>query len=449
MTNSGSPRRRLARRIAVVAVTAPALFAGGALGLGLVSDSVPGDQAPVSEAAPVLGTGLAVSPVGLRTESAGAIERLQERLRSMPEDATAYAELGAAYVQQARISGDPSFYPKAQAALDRSLQLRAEENLPALIGMGALANARHDFAGAARWGLRAAALSPFTPDAYAVLTDAYTQLGQPARATSAVQRMLDLSPALPALTRASYDLEQRGDRAGARRLMQRALDNAFRATDVGFCRYYLGELAFTGGDLPEALRQYEAGLVADPQSAALLQGRAKVAALQGDHAVAVSTYAELVSRVPNPQYVVEYGELLTKLGRTEEAAAQFDLVDTLHRLAADNGDRDSLALAEFEADHGSARDAVRYARAEWDRRKSVVVADALAWALHRAGRDREALRYADLAVARGWRNALFFHHRAEIHRALGNKEAAAADAARVKQYNPAFDATLPSFGRPT
>ena len=446
MTNSEFSRRRLARRIAVVAVTAPALFAGGALGLGLVSDR---DRAPVSEAAPALGTAFAVSPVGLRTESAGAIERLQQRLRSAPEDATAYAELGAAYVQQARVSGDPAFYPKAQTALDRSLQLRPEDNLPALIGMGALANARHDFAGAARWGMRAVAVSPFNPDAYAVLTDAYTQLGQPARATAAVQRMLDLSPALPALTRASYDLEQRGDRAGARRLMQRALDNAFRPTDVGFCRYYLGELAFTGGDLPEALRQYEAGLVADPQSTALLQGRAKVAALQGDYAAALSTYAELVSRVPNPQYVVEYGELLAKLGRAEEAAAQFALVETLHRLAADNGDRDSLGLAEFEADHGSARQAVRYARAEWERRTSVVVADALAWALHRAGRDREALIYADRAVARGWRNALFFHHRAAIHRALGNEDAAAADAARVKQYNPAFDATLPSFGRPT
>lgn len=446
MTYSGSSRRRLARRVAVVAVTAPALFAGGALGLGLASDS---DPAPVSATAPALGTAFAVSPVGLRTESATAIARLQERLASSPQDATAYAELGAAYVQQARVSGDPAFYPKAQAALDRSLQLQPEDNLPALIGLGALANARHDFAGAALWGKRAAAVSAFNPDAYAVLADAYTQLGQPERATAAIQRMLDLAPALPALTRASYDLEQRGDRAGARRLMQRALDNAFTAPDVGFCRYYLGELAFNGGDLTEAARQYEAGLVADPQSTALLQGRAKVAALQGATDAALASYAELVTRVPNPQYVVEYGELLTRAGRVEEAAAQFALVDTLHRLFADNGGRDDLALAEYAADHGSPADAVRYAKAEWDRRKSVVVADALAWALHRAGRDREALVYADRAVARGWRNALFFHHRAAIHRALGDQAAAAADAARAKQYNPAFDAALPSFGRPT
>ena len=446
MTNSATPRRRIVRRIAVVAVTAPALFAGGALGLGLVSD---GGRAAVSEAAPTLGTASAVSPVGLRTEPATVVERLQQRLAAAPEDATAYAELGAAYVQQARVSGDPAFYPKAQAALDRSLDLRPDDNLPALIGMGALANARHDFAGAARWGKRAAAVSSFNPDAYAVLADAYTQLGEPGRATAAVQRMLDLSPALPALTRASYDLEQRGDRAGARRLMQRALDDAFTAPDVGFCRYYLGELAFNGGDLTEAARQYEAGLIADPQSTALLQGRAKVAALQGATDAALASYAELVARVPNPQYVVEYGELLTKAGRAQEAAAQFALVDTLHRLFADNGGRDDLSLAEYAADHGSAADAVRYAKAEWDRRKSVVVADALAWALHRAGRDREALLYADKAVARGWRNALFFHHRAAIHRALGDEAAAAADAARVKQYNPAFDAALPSFGRPT
>lgn len=448
--SSNSPRRRV-RRAALVGGLAAALFVGGGLGFTMRGNNAGPAPAQLSAAAiRDLGASAAISPVRAGTPgTSGQIAQLQARLEADPQDAAGWAALGAAYVQQARITLDPAYYPKAEGALTRSLELRSRDNLPALIGMGALANARHDFAGAVRWGRQAVAVSSFTPDAYAVLTDAYTQLGRPGRATAAVQRMLDLSPALPALTRASYDLEQRGDLTGAVALMQRALQDAFVPADVGFCRYYLGELAFGAGDLDGAARHYTAGLVADPQSAPLLQGKAKVAALRGDTSSALRDYADLVVRVPNPQYVVEYGELLAKLGRAEQAREQFQLVETLHQLFADNGGRDDLALAEFEADHGSPAAAVRHARAEWDKRRSAVVADALAWSLHRAGRHAEALTYADLAVARGWRNALFFHHRAEIHRALGDRAAARADAGRVRTYNPAFDAELPAFGRPT
>lgn len=448
---AAAPRRAPARRIAVVGAITAALFLGGGIGLGMRGDGQSDNQvqgvALNASALRDLGSSAAVSPTG--APGGNSIASLQRRLVEQPQDSAGWAALGSAYVQQARITLDPTYYPKAQGALERSLELRPTENLIALVGMGALANARHDFAGAVRWGRKATAVSSYNPDAYAVLTDAYTQLGRPAQATAAVQKMLDLSPALPALTRASYDLEQRGDRAGARRLMQRALDDAFTKSDIGFCRYYLGELAFSAGDLKDAAKQYAAGLEADPQSAPLLQGRAKVAALRGNTEAAARDYANLVTRVPNPQYVVEYGELLTKLGRTAEAKEQFAFVETLHQVFADNGGQDDLSLAEYEADHGSTARAVRYAKAEWDRRQSAVVAGAYAWALHQAGRDRAALAFSDKAVARGWRNALFFHHRAQIHRALGERSAAAADAAKVRQYNPAFDAELPSFGRPT
>ncbi|MGW5686890.1 hypothetical protein, partial [Nonomuraea sp. NPDC003754] len=52
--------------------------------------------------------------------------------------------------------------------------------------------------------------------------------------------------------------------------------------------------------------------------------------------------------------------------------------------------RDDLTWAEFEADHGSPAKAVAHARAEYARHPNLTAADALAWALHRAGRDREA-----------------------------------------------------------
>ncbi len=65
-------------------------------------------------------------------------------------------------------------------------------------------------------------------------------------------------------------------------------------------------------------------------------------------------------------------------------------------------------------------------------------ADALAWALHAAGRDEEALPYARRATATGYRNASFLHHRGMIERATGHDRAARASLTAAPELNPGF-----------
>lgn len=425
-------RHHRSGRIATVGVAAVAMLVGGGIGINLSGG----------------GAGRADSgqTVQLVAET-GEVGRLQRRLAEQPADAAAWAALGAAYLERARAGGDPALYPKAAAAIERSLALRPEQNIPAFVGMGALANARHDFATALRWGQQARAVSDYSPEVYAVLVDAYTQLGNRAKASAAAQRMLDLSPTLPAVSRAAYDLEQRGAVQAARKLLAGELAESFDAPSIGYLRHQLGELAINAGDLSKADSHYRAGLAADPQNASLLHGRAKVAALRGHTAAALRDYADLVGRIPNPQYLVEYGEVLLKAGRKAEAAAQFEVVETVAQLFVANGGKDDLSLAEYEADHGSPDRAAGLARKEWDRRQFAVVADALAWALHRSGDSAQALTYADRALAGGWHNALFAFHRSEMQKALGNSRAARSDAALAKKYNPAFDPRLPALGR--
>jgi Flp pilus assembly protein TadD len=100
---------------------------------------------------------------------------------------------------------------------------------------------------------------------------------------------------------------------------------------------------------------------------------------------------------------------------------------------------DQLGNATFDADHGDPAGALAAARTEWGTRQQVLVADALAWALHRSGDDRDALAYTGKALGLGWRNATFLYHRGVIRHALGDDAGARQDLTEALAVNPHFD----------
>lgn len=184
------------------AVDAVALLAAAAAG-GLV-DRQPTDASAGAAPAGHRGASSGDSPRG-ETALAAAIGKAQRRLREVPGGHATWPELGSAYVQRARLTGDPTYYPRAEAALRRSLALNDTTNYAAMVGQGSLANARHDFAAARDWATRALTVNPYSATGYAVRADALTQLGDYPGATAAAQRALDLRPGVSTFTRASYD----------------------------------------------------------------------------------------------------------------------------------------------------------------------------------------------------------------------------------------------------
>jgi tetratricopeptide (TPR) repeat protein len=369
----------------------------------------------------------------------GTIDAAQDRLRQMPGDWSTWGQLGSAYVQQARITADPSYYPKAEGALNQSLRLRPSGNWQALVGLGALANARHDFNAGLSYGRQAEKINPHNGSVYGVIADALTQLGDYPAARAAVQKMLDVQPGVASFSRASYDLEFHGQLPEARDALVRALAQAASSADIAFCRYYLGELAFNGGDPNEAANQYQIAIRTDPSYQMGYAGLAKAHAALGQTDAAVREYDQVVRALPLPNLLVEYGDYLASIGRPQQAQAQYDLVTAEQALLAANGVTDHLLSATFLADHGQPAKALTHAEAEWTARQSVLAADALAWALHRNGRDAEALTYAERANSLGWRNATFKWHRGAIHQALGHRDEARIDLTEALAINPYFD----------
>lgn len=425
-----------AGRIAGAFALAAVLVVAGGIGLFRAAQPESPSEEPVPAVASAELTGALLAPGGNTT--ADLISQLQARLRATPGDARSFASLGIAYVQQARVTADPSYYPKAEEALHRSLQLGGGRNFEASVGMGTLAAARHDFSDALRWGERAVRINPDNVDAYGVVGDAQLELGRYPDAFATFQTMVDTKPTLSSYARVSYARELQGDARGAIEAMQASLRAAGTDADRAWASFQIGELEWNRGELDRARSNYRRALAMDPGFLPPLAGLARVAWANGDPDEALAKAEEVAQRYPSPEYVTLLGELYRAAGEPELAATQFELVETIQQLFGAGGVNVDLELSLFNADHGDPQVALRAARAEWAERRSVHVADAYAWALHADGRDAEAARYARSALRLGTGSALFRYHAAVIQLELGHRDQARALLAQALAANPNF-----------
>ncbi len=422
--------RRWTRPAVVTAAAAVAL-----LGAGVMLGPLRHHESPRPAAV--------VAPISAVGDLQAYVTRTMTHLSTVPGDWHAWAQLGLVHVQLARATYDPAHYPLAQAALDKSLALHPQGNAAALTGLGALAGARHDFAGALTYARQAVAVDNYSADAYGVLTDAYVELGRYQQATDAVQRMLDLRPDTGSFGRASYLFELNGDLGQARSFMQRALDYAGDPSDTTFALQHLGELAFNAGDLKTADAHFADGLAQQPGQAALLADHAKVEAANGNLPAAITDLKAATATLPTVDHLVTLADALTAAGDPAGAARADDLVRVSDRLtAASAGPTTSAAtdidLVLFYADHGPASLAVSKGRALFAMRPSVSVETAYGWALHAAGRDQDALKHADQGLRLHTRDAKAYYYRGMIRLALGDKAGGRADLTEAITINPYF-----------
>lgn len=412
------------RRVLLIAGLVVALLAVGGIALRPSRPASPPAAGPV---------------YGQADEIARSIEAARSRLDRLPGDWVTWANLGLAYVQRARVTGDPSNYARAEEALNRSLSVRpAAGNAVALAGHGALAAARHDFAAALDYGNRSLAIDPYRAATHGVVADALVELGRYEEAWEAIQKMVDARPDTSSYARASYSFELRGDVANAREVMRRALDAATGPTDAAFALEHLAGLAFDNGDTAGALSTVDDGLRRLPDHPPLLALRGRILAARGDTAGAVAAYTTSLATLPQPGPAAELGDLLASTGDRAGAQRQYDLVRASAALLRADGVDVDAELAVFAADHGDAAGAVAAAQSAYGRHPSISVADAVAWSLFMAGREAEALPYADQALRLGTRNALMYYHRGVIRASLGDRVGARGDLSLALSINPHF-----------
>ncbi|MFI5571711.1 tetratricopeptide repeat protein [Streptomyces sp. NPDC051740] len=431
------PRRRVRRRALIASVAGCAVL-GGVLVLLPREQQAPPAPDPGARALAAVTSGV---PAALPDLEA-LVEERERRVRKRPGDAEAWAVLGAARVEQGLRLADPAYWPRAEKALRTSLEVRAKGNAPALRGLAALANARRDFAGARKWGEAARKLEPERWTTYPLLIEASAGLGDDEETGKLLERLKELRSGPAVMARAAAVYRDRGWREDAAAKLADAASAAGEPAERAAYLERAGQLAWERGDRQDALRHFREAVRIDPDQRAAQAGQGRALAALGRTTEALSAYRVALVKQPRPEYALELGELYESLGLKQAAGVQYGVVRERVRVAAAHGGDESLVLGRFEADHGDAVGAVRRLREVWERRPSTEVADALGWALHRAGEHEEALPFAVRATegteGGGVRSALYVFHRGMIERSLERYGSARRHLREALQINPWF-----------
>ena len=374
-----------------------------------------------------------------RTEGQRAVDAAQQRLLAAPDDPQLLSLLGLAYLQRVRETGDPSYYARADELVRRALAKDPNE-LTTLIAAATLGLGRHDFQSALDLGLRVIALAPARAVGHGIVTDALVELGRYDEAIASAQRMVDLRPDLASYSRVAYIRELHGDLAGAIAAMRAAVQAGNPASEAtAWTEVQLGHLLFTRGDLDAALLAYESsrGRVRDYVYGDA--GVARVRATRGDLQGAAQLYERAVARLPLPELAAALGDVYAKLGDTVRAEQQYAVVAAASKLLAASGVRTDIDQAIFDADRErNIPAALAAARAEYAVRKSVHVADALAWAQYRSGDVADALAHSADALRLGTKDPLLLYRAGVIAEAAGDASGARSLLMRSHELNPRY-----------
>jgi len=398
--------------------------------------------------------GIAAKPPQVRYDPTdGVIKFFQWRVSLDSTSYFDYDRLGAAYMQKARETGDITYYQLAEQALDKSLAIESTHP-KAVYASAHLADvyfAEHRFEDSLAWSRKALAFKTGDVSEFATIGDCLMNLGDYSGARAAYSKLVPslsksyMGSALTYLREsrvASLDFAEGRPRESIVRMKQAsaaARSAGMPAENIAWTEYMLGSEYFGIGQIANAENSYLASLKAYPGYHRALAGLAALRAAQGRYDEAIRLYQHAISVIPMPIYAAELGGVYERIGRIGDANKEYQLVEYIARLGALSQSVFNRELALFYADHDAKlKEAVRLARNELAVRKDVYTWDALAFALYKNGRYKEAAAADTHALRLHTQDPLLFFHAGLIAHARGQDRSARTYLERALNLNPHF-----------
>jgi tetratricopeptide (TPR) repeat protein len=196
----------------------------------------------------------------------------------------------------------------------------------------------------------------------------------------------------------------------------------------------IGDLQLRRGRIDDAASDYQRGLAAHPDDYRLLTAMAKLEGARHEWQKAIDFGERAVAVSFDPATLGVMSDAYAALGDSAKASEYAHAMEIAVSKQATAYHRE---WSLFLLNHGlRVAEVLAKTREELATRRDIYGYDALAWALHASGRDREAREAMRNALSLGTEDAMLFYHAGVIDRALGKRDVAASELEHARTLNP-------------
>jgi tetratricopeptide (TPR) repeat protein len=380
---------------------------------------------------------------------------LEDRIKNDADDLVAHNKLSGYYLKLHTETEDLKYLHAALNSARASLRiLPIDQNLGALKALAQAEFETHDFVSARYHAKELTEYEPQKAFGFQLLGDASLELGDYDQAENAYKRLLTLDPAsVSTVSRLAHLALLRGDPTAAKRHYSAALKLARSAgipsaEQTAWCLWQIGEVDFNRGEYEQAEKNYREAIAELPVYTHAITSLARVRAARGDLGLAIDLYEGVVQKQLDPVDAAALGDLYRLVGRNSDA-------DRMYRKVEELSQQDDLSkalynrhLVWFWANHDArAQDAYDRARTEYEVRRDIYGADAMAWSALKAGKISEASSAMKEALRLGTQDPTLFYHAGMIARAAGDELKAREYLSQAIRLSPQFDPLQASIAK--
>ena len=406
-------------------------------------------ESALYEIAPRKGNSLPAEWAVCRNASIALINKIKQN----PADIKSLLGLTALYLQEARTSGNYSYYDKAAINCVSLVLKKDANNLEALTYKAMIFLSQHHFAE----GLKVAAQTeqnyPYNAFLYGILTDANVELGNYAAALEKADKMVSIRPDIRSYSRISYLREIYGDIPGAIEAMKLAIDAGAPGTEgTEWARVQLGKLYEQTGEMKYAAMNYAIASDNRPGYPPALAGLARIAVGEKDYKKAIDLYLRADSTSNDYSFKEALAEVYALTGDKEKSSAIANtIVDEMERTAKAAVKNDSaghyadreMAYAYIAANKYDK--ALEHALPEYNRRPDNIDAnETVAWCYYYKKDYNKALPYIKTSLKTNCKNPVLLCRSGLIYAKAGDKLTAKNYLKEVLKNNPAISPALKS-----
>ncbi|MBI1937235.1 MAG: tetratricopeptide repeat protein [Ignavibacteriales bacterium] len=353
------------------------------------------------------------------------VEYYREQIRKNPDDPRNYVELAQVFLQEARVTGrDHEYVLNAMELVDRALELD-KTNLDAKLTKANIFLTRHKFEDAKKIGEWAAGKYPYSSSVYAILTDAYVELGEYEKAVKVCDKLLSIKPDLRSYSRASYIRELHGQRESAIDAMRLAADAGVTGQENrAWVLYNLGNLYMQTGKIDTAAFIFNGILQERPSYAFAHAGLSKVMTAKKNYSLALKHLLKAFQLMPEHLFIEQKADLYLAMGNKEAEKKLINEVIVALKEDEGQGWNVDLEYARFCLNHNiNIKEAFVRAEREYKRRgNNVEVKTIYAWALYKMNNLNRAAKIIDEVLKFDSRNPLARYYTGVIYSALGKND---------------------------